>query len=530
MKIPFTDKQDPERKSIFQHVLTHINPDGPGLLPGGERLPDHDYYQDFPGIDWMPGAVDVIYSHPGSLGTQEVQQRIDAITGAFLSLGKGSISKSIEELEEILKTPRTLSVIDRVLQRLIISSDVNQQLIYLVCRKLFFESGFRGVVKFCIGVMGLYGVPSDLEFFKVIARHDEFTLYCAVAIIGMVDDPPKHWLEMARNVTGWGRIHLVGRLVEAAGKNREIKDFLLKEGCKNDVMSEYTAFSIAQAVDLARALEPDSVDVEIFRGSGVILRALFSAAGSDPPLSGIERYEKAPTAVRRYLDQAEKIPLEMDDFLVLSSIANLMKEAVNGSLKFDLNFSNEECKRILIRAERMLADGGLKEVVLKGLRSSDLKVREKAARIGVELGINVKDHLFKAIDEYPHELWAWYFAMAGADRETMEKLCQKAVEKLCPEKGATPKSEKIAVADDSRICLEILLEKLASFPGIGGKLLSVCLKNSSDRVRNIALKALYNWDSSLVNTLILESVRSNLDRTSNLVNIGANNLLGIWSG
>lgn len=28
------------RDSIYDHVLAHIPEDGPGLLPGGERLPD----------------------------------------------------------------------------------------------------------------------------------------------------------------------------------------------------------------------------------------------------------------------------------------------------------------------------------------------------------------------------------------------------------------------------------------------------------------------------------------------------------
>jgi len=40
--------------SLYDHVRAHLDPDGPGLLAGGDRLPDEDRSGD--AIAWAPGA------------------------------------------------------------------------------------------------------------------------------------------------------------------------------------------------------------------------------------------------------------------------------------------------------------------------------------------------------------------------------------------------------------------------------------------------------------------------------------------
>ncbi|MFD0851366.1 hypothetical protein ACFQ07_04010, partial [Actinomadura adrarensis] len=46
--------------SIFEHLRTHIRPDGAGLTEAGETLPDED---EMTGVPWAPGAQDGVLTH-----------------------------------------------------------------------------------------------------------------------------------------------------------------------------------------------------------------------------------------------------------------------------------------------------------------------------------------------------------------------------------------------------------------------------------------------------------------------------------
>ena len=47
----------------------------------------------------------------------------------------------------------------------------------------------RSEVKFGLAVLGLCGAPDDVPRTQTLGRHDEFTLYAAVALAGLVKDP-----------------------------------------------------------------------------------------------------------------------------------------------------------------------------------------------------------------------------------------------------------------------------------------------------------------------------------------------------
>src|SRR5947208_1083179 len=55
-------RRDPS-PSIYEHIRAHVPAAGPGLLPGGEILPDEEGRNDR--IKWAPGALDGVASHHG---------------------------------------------------------------------------------------------------------------------------------------------------------------------------------------------------------------------------------------------------------------------------------------------------------------------------------------------------------------------------------------------------------------------------------------------------------------------------------
>src|SRR5207248_2725531 len=119
-----------------------------------------------------------------------------------------------------------------------------------------------------------YGQPQDMEIFRTLGRHEEFTLFCAVGLANACDDGETQLWELAKHVDGWGRIHLVERLSKT--ENPEIKDWLLREGYKNSVMYEYLAYPCAVGGGLLAALEADEVDDDLLLSAAEIIQALIT--------------------------------------------------------------------------------------------------------------------------------------------------------------------------------------------------------------------------------------------------------------
>jgi hypothetical protein len=63
-----------------------------------------------------------------------------------------------------------------------------------------------------------------------LARHDEFTVYCAVAIQRLVADPVDAMWRIARATDGWGKIETVERRAPMVEGRTDIQRWLLVEG------------------------------------------------------------------------------------------------------------------------------------------------------------------------------------------------------------------------------------------------------------------------------------------------------------
>src|SRR6516225_10111196 len=171
------------------------------------------------------------------------------------------------------------------------------------------ESPDREPVKFGIAILGLFRVPEDQELFQTLGRHDEFTLFCAVALANAAENSEESLWTLARNVCGWGRIHVVERLARTA--NPAIKGWLLREGFRNSVMYEYLAGICARGGGLLAALSEPHVDRELLTSAGEMIRALISGG----PAEGIDDYEDARPVIESYLGHMASSAETVEDFL-----------------------------------------------------------------------------------------------------------------------------------------------------------------------------------------------------------------------
>ena len=130
----------------------------------------------------------------------------------------------------------------------------------------------RGPVKLAIALLGVIRNRGDVEIVADLGRHEEFTLYSAVALTNALPHPDDELFELAQSVFGWGRIQTVERLAETA--NPKIKQWLLREGFRNSVGNERLALVCAEAGALHDALAPSSVDREVLDAATDLIVAL----------------------------------------------------------------------------------------------------------------------------------------------------------------------------------------------------------------------------------------------------------------
>jgi hypothetical protein len=239
--------------SIYEHIRAHLA--DVGLSEGGEELPDAEAAEQG-GLRWAPGALEGAFArHAGGETDEEV---VDELHAALVELADrpGSRSRARARAAFCRAEPRTH--VDRVLARLDSFPPRDPKRLHSELRTLALESGRREEVKFALAILGAFHRPGDADLLRTFARHEEFTLYAAIALANIVDDPATEWLELIRHVRGWGRVELVELLLREP--RLDVCAFLLRDGFRNSVMYGYTAHLVAERCDLAGVLERETDD------------------------------------------------------------------------------------------------------------------------------------------------------------------------------------------------------------------------------------------------------------------------------
>jgi hypothetical protein len=246
----------------------------------------------------------------------------DAVIGALTSTLQTADQASVDKLYSVLNTSGALGYIDPLLEKLRARRDLQSERTHALASWLATRAADREPVKVGIALLGLFPQPADEDVLLTLGRHEEFTLFSAVALTNSLSNSEPALWTLAKGVDGWGRIHVVERLTKTS--NPEIKAWLIRDGYKNSVMYEYLAYKCAVGGDLAKELAKPEIDDGLFEGAGEILSALI--AGQGGPAEGIDDYENAATAVESYLHQAQRRAQTLKHLLAVEGIKNFLGE------------------------------------------------------------------------------------------------------------------------------------------------------------------------------------------------------------
>ncbi|MEM8667210.1 MAG: hypothetical protein AAGG48_06820 [Planctomycetota bacterium] len=479
-----------ERPSIYEHVRLHVDSSQSGLTEGGETLPDDERVNAESQIRWAAGAMDGVATH--HMGGGDVDDQVRKTVGLVLTYcGQPTAANKAALYNDIIEE-NTVSIIDHVIEAITSEERIEHQRLYDLAYSFVTEAPDREPTKFGIAILGLFGEAGNEELFQTLGRHDEFTLFCAVALANSSEDTNRSLWTLARNVDGWGRIQVVERLAQT--DDAEIKAWLLREGYRNSVMYEYLAYTCATAGGLLSALSEDDVDRELLTSAGEILQALIAGG----PAECIDDYDDGALVAELFVGHIADAADTIADFLHVSAIKEFLSDDdADWGARTERGWDSERRSRLLETCEGILSKSEWKERVGTALLSNDEMEFRQASQAATSMGIETWGHHWRRWQAKPNDAGRWFQVVWKVDEERLPTVLQAAEDSIDLTVVATGPSDELGLGPgyDHHSSLGYLLQELRRFPGQGATFIEAGLKSPVVRNRNMAVNALAEWQA-----------------------------------
>ena len=480
-------KQNPpwgRAQSIHAHIAANIDPIRPaGLSEEGYRLPDEPA-SDPTKISFAPGAMDGVMSHHGASNSED--QIVSELYAALKRAIENASESNIRTLYLLIKDGSALGVIDALIERIRSQRDLDVGRLYEIVHWFTTHAPDREPVKFSMALLGLLRGNDDSGIFLTLGRHDEFTLYAAVALSSYGE---RVLWKLAKIVEGWGRIHTVERL--AGTTDPEIKDWLIRDGYRNSVMYEYLACICARAGDLHIALRADRIDDELLNSAVEIVDTMI--AGDGGPAEGLSDYEHGCAVVRALLEHGNGTFASVSHYSFLSRFRDWLNEHQSGNRKLGHDWSADAVDLISASLSDMLAKDHWKREISNALEFGDKQQFWNASRVCQQFGIDPFPYFYartEAGEEY------WWDLMRSSGPERIDQVLELGLNRIPLEKIATGPGNEMGLGPgySAHMALDLILQDLEKFPGKGWAFIAAGLQSPVVRNRNLSIRAVSGWD------------------------------------
>jgi hypothetical protein len=388
--------------------------------------------------------------------------------------------------------------VDAVLERLVEQPDVLAALAPHA-RWLVAEARHRGPAKLGIALLGMTGGPEDLGVIKTLGRHEEFTLYCAVAIGNLLADPVDALWEVARAAQGWGRIETVERLAPLVADRPDVKRWLLVDGCRNSVMEEYLAHACATAGELADALTGD-IDDALLDGACTIVTALCEGG----PAEDIDDYADGPRAVELLLGHLRTRCTTLDRLEAVLAVRDWLAENAAGNepvrevtdeeaRRAELGWTPGVRDRVSAACGEILARAEWPERVRSAFASGDPRRQWIAWRIAPVVGVDLWEDAFALVQAGPLDGGHVFRVVNVPDRDRRRRVIAWAEANLPLSRIATGPERRLFAARetvDADHALTFVLQAMDDAELYSEALVAAALRSPVVGTRNAALSVL----------------------------------------
>lgn len=492
-----------DKLSIYETIKSQLNEQG---RLTDDKLPDDEEFWVGHRFRWAAGGMDGAFGHHASVGKEEA--KIKEMIHLLAKQSRKPSNKTRRASYLKLMQEDVISVIDPLLEALRKQPGINMQNLYNEAYWLTEIAAHRNVVKFGIALLGQFETEYHKNLVLMLGKHDEFTLYSALAIQNSLEASNAVLFELAKSVNGWGKIQLVERLEP---DTQEIKEWLLRKGCPNSVMYEYLACVCARKGELHTALANDQVDLELYEGAGDIISALIAGG----PAEDIDDYEHAMSVVRDFLRLAQTMCKTVAQLSVIIDIFDFLNQTEErwhdryskGWIEEDRYRHRKVCQEI-ISAEYWASK------VWEDINSSNRVSQYSAIRAAKTLGLDIWPELFKQLQETPLNDSLYFELMRTDNKERVQQLVVFAEEKLPLSHIASGPADEMGLGPNFKPhhALDFIMQDLDQHEGVGQKLIESALQSPVVRNRNMALKALEAWSLASWGDSLVQRVKELANR------------------
>jgi len=481
-------------KDSFQGIFdfVRLNVDGEGKLKeSGDELPDEKRRYKENAIRWAPGAMDGTFGHHGGDRSDDVEVMRIVELMRMISIHNGLVERT--ELYSLLAQDNVMSFVDTVLDEIVESNISVYPHLHSYAQWLAFKGVDRGAVKFGIALLGVIGDEKDLDNIIILGKHEEFTLFAAVAVTHTLVDAEQTLWAMAKCVYGWGRIHLVERL--AGTEDVAIKAWLLREGYKNTVMYEYLAYTCAVAGNLKDELQRNNVSNDVLQATGDIIEALINGG----PAEDMRQYDDGAEVTQLYVEHLAKRANSFGDFLKLAAIKHYLEdEDVDWDEWEEQGWHIDLRSDLLIDLHTILTNKKWARMVQDKQSTADADEFKQVDKVAEILGISLWEARWRRLLANPADPDHWSSVMKNAGNERMNDIIACALDTLPLNEIATGAANEAGQGEDYTLhqCLDHILQHLGNYPGKGFELIRAALESPVTRNRNQAIHVLYTWGAA----------------------------------
>ncbi|MCL2098266.1 MAG: hypothetical protein FWH23_05850 [Bacteroidales bacterium] len=473
--------------SIFNFLSNNIDNHG-NLKDTALDLPDE--IKDEEKLRYAPGLMDAMFGADDSDDSKkriiELAKHLKKVANVGSEINKQEFYKLITEDESVI------GIIDDFLQAIVKNPLSVEPYLFSFARDLASKTDKRNAVKFGIAILGLCQNKSVLKDLKILGQHDEFTVYSTVAITNLSENPVSDLWDLARRVDGWGKIQIVDRLANME-LNQQIKDWLILEGYKNNIMYDYLAFTCAVNGKLHEKLESEQIDKNLFKASADIIGTLIAVGG---PAEDITSYVYASSAVENFIRHAKQHTSDISDFITLTKIKDFLSELQNDIGEQKQNgWTPDIISNCIIEIVEIMNSRDWRVQTNEGLKSKDNITYWNAKQAAEKLGVDLWETVWTRLQENPLDSSPWFDVTRYSKSEHADLIINFALENLPLDEMATGAKDSMGLGStySQFMCLDTIITYLENYPQKGERIILTGLKSPITRNRNMAIKVLDKW-------------------------------------
>jgi len=472
--------------SILAYIKGNIDSNG-SLPESSQTLPDEKKGENE--IKFAAGLADSIFGQDDSNETKvlvkDLVQLISSVARNGDKQSKSDFYLKITEREGVI------GIIDQFLEGLVASSVPVEPYLFEFSLKLATKTRNRNAVKFGVAILGLCQNKQAIDDIKVLGIHDEFTVFSTIALSNLSDNLVGDLWHLAKLVDGWGRIRVVDILAQMDLSDK-IRDWLVRDGYKNNIMYEYLALTCATNGRLGKKLAKDSIDQGLFDSAGEIIVALMD----EGPAQGMSEYKEAEETIQSYVRHAKLVHLKIADFVIIHRIKDYLEQgpAQNDVLK---SWSQDVISNVLSDINKVLVSKDWKIEVNSALNSSDNQEYWNGKYAAGKLNMDISGIFWERLKKYPFESSSWYDITTRVQHNNPQKLVDNATSLIPIEEISTGPQDTMGVGPDwqKHQSLEAVITFLGSHPKIGEEIILAGLRSPVIGNRNMTLRTLQSWTS-----------------------------------